>query len=128
METAQQTISRLLGALETLTAEEHLLLSHGFFPEAIAVQAREQPLVARIVELLFEPGVASSLDTSVQARAQQLISAQRAQSERLEAAISEARGHLDQLRSAQTRAQKLRPAYGTPAASLSPSLSFAQEA
>lgn len=126
METAQQTISRLLGALENLTREEHLLLSHGFFPEAIAVQAREQPLVARIVELLFEPGVASSLESSVQTRAQQLINAQRAQSERLGAAINETRGHLDQLRAAQTRAQKLRPAYGTPPAAST--LSFAQEA
>jgi hypothetical protein len=125
METAQQTISRLLGALETLTAEEHLLLDHGFFPEAIAVQAREQPLVARIVELLFEPGVAASLDDAVQTRAQRLINAQRAQSERLGAAISETRGHLDQVRSAQTRAQKLRPAYGTAAPA---TLSFAREA
>ena len=81
-----------------------------------------------LVELLFEPGVAAGLDASIQARAQDLINAQRAQSERLEAAINETRGHLDQLRSAQTNAQKLRPAYGTSPATASPSLSFAQEA
>lgn len=127
METAQQTISRLLGALETLTTEEHMLLEHGFFPEAIAIQAREQPLVTRIVELLFEPGVAASLDDAVQSRAQRLINAQRDQAERLGAAITETRGHLDQVRSAQTRAQKLRPAYGTPATAPA-TLSFAGEA
>ena len=127
METAQQTISRLLGALETLTAEEHLLLDHGFFPEAIAVQAREQPLVARIVELLFEPGVASALDDAVQLRAQRLISAQRAQAARLDTAISETRGHLAEVRTAQTRAQKLRPSYGA-AYATAPTLSFAREA
>jgi hypothetical protein len=116
METAQQIISRLLGALETLTREEHLLLDHGSFSEATAIQAREQPLVARIVELLFEPGVAAGLDDAVQDRAQRLINSQRAQAARLEIAISEARGHLDQLRNAQTRALKLRPSYGALAA------------
>jgi capsule polysaccharide export protein KpsE/RkpR len=126
METAQQTISRLLGALETLTHEEHLLLNHGFFSEATAVQAREQPLVARIVELLFEPGVAGSLDHAVQDRAQRLINAQRAQAERLEAAIDEARNQLEQIRNAQSRAQKLRPSYGALAAAPS-TLSFAGE-
>lgn len=126
METAQQTISRLLGALETLTREEHSLLNHGFFAEAVAVQAREQPLVARIVELLFQPGVASTLDAAVQARAQRLINDQRAQAERLDAAIEEARVQLEQLRTAQSRAQKLRPSYG--AFSTAPTLSFAGEA
>jgi hypothetical protein len=125
METAQQTISRLLGALETLTREEHLLLDHGFFSEATTVQAREEPLVARIVELLFQPGVAAALDDSVQQRAQRLINAQRVQSERLAETITEARSHIDQLRSAQTRAQKLRPSYGAPTSA--PALSFAAE-
>jgi len=125
METAQQTISRLLGALETLTREEHLLLDHGFFSEATAVQAREEPLVARIVELLFQPGVAAALDDSVQQRAQRLINSQRVQSERLAETIAEARTHIDQLRSAQTRAQKLRPSYG--ASVSAPTLSFAAE-
>lgn len=126
MESAQQTISRLLGALETLTCEEHLLLDHGFFSEATAVQAREQPLVARIVELLFEPGVAAGLDDAVQLRAQRLITAQRVQAERLGTAIDETRAHLDQVRTAQTRAQKLRPSYGALAAAPA-TLSFAGE-
>ena len=127
METAQQTISRLLGALETLTSEEHLLLEHGFFQEATAIQAREQPLVARIVELLFEPGVSAGLDDAVQARAQRLISAQRDQATRLDVAINEVKINLDQLRNAHTRAQKLRPSYG--AVANTPSrVSFAGEA
>jgi hypothetical protein len=126
METAQQTISRLLGALETLTREEHQLLNEGFFPEAVAVQVREQPLVARIVELLFQPGVSAGLDKAIQLRAQRLISAQGEQSERLDVALVETRRQLEQLRTAQTRAQKLRPSYGIP--STSPRLSFAGEA
>lgn len=126
METAPQTISRLLGALETLTVEEHLLLDHGHFIEATAVQAREQPLVARIVELLFQPGVSAALDESVQLRAQRLLASQHAQAERLAVSIEEARTQLDQLRSAQSRAQKLRPSYG--ATDSAPALSFAGEA
>lgn len=126
MESAQQTISRLLGALEALTREEHLLLSHGQFSEATAVQERERPLVAMIVELLFQPGVAAGLDDAVQARAQRLIQAQHAQTQRLDLAINEARIQLDQLRNAQTRAQKLRPSYGSPQSAAT--LSFAAEA
>ncbi|MGC4072498.1 MAG: hypothetical protein QM760_08275 [Nibricoccus sp.] len=128
METAQQTINRLLGSLETLTSEEHLLLNHGFFAEAVAVQAREQPLVARIVELLFEPGVAAGLDDAIQLRAQRLINAQREQAGRLDAAIEEARSQLAQLRMVQSRAQKLRPSYGALAGAGTPTLSFAGEA
>jgi hypothetical protein len=126
MESTQQTINRLLGALETLTREEHLLLDHGQFNEAIEVQSREQPLVARIIELLVQPGVASGLETNVQQRAQRLLNAQREQSQRLELSINEVRDHLDQLRAAQNRAQKLRPSYGSPADA--PALSFAGEA
>ena len=127
METLPQTIARLLGALEILTREEHLLIEHGFFPEAIAVQTREAPLVARIAELLREPGAAASLDHELRQRAQRLIASQQAQSQRLAASIDEARGHLDQLRSAQGRAQKLRPSYGAAIAAPA-TLSFAGEA
>jgi hypothetical protein len=125
VETAPQTISRLLGALETLTREEHLL-DHGQFQEAVEVQSREQPLVARIIELLVQPGVASNLDQSVQKRAERLLNAQREQSQRLEVAISEVKQHLGQLRVAQARAQKLRPSYGS--TDSAPALSFAGEA
>ena len=127
METLPQTIARLLGALEVLTREEHLLIEHGFFSEAIAVQAREAPLVARIAELLREPGAAASLDHELRQRAQRLIASQHAQSQRLAASIDETRGHLDQLRSAHTRAQKLRPSYGAAIAAPA-TLSFAGEA
>ena len=125
METAHQTISRLLGALETLSCEEHLLLDHGHVNEAIEVQSREQPVVARIIELLVQPGVAAELDPSVQKRAQRLLNAQREQSQRLELSLNEVKQHLGQLRVAQARAQKLRPSYGS---ADSPTLSFAGEA
>lgn len=128
METAPQTINRLLGALETLTREEHLLLDHGFFPEAIAVQKREEPLVARIAELLFQPGVSAALDSALQQRAQHLIAAQRAQAAGLTAHLDAARHQLGQLRAAQTRAQKLRPSYGATPLASGAALSFTGEA
>jgi hypothetical protein len=126
MESCHQAISRLLGALETLTREEHLLLKQGSFTEALAIQSREQPLVARIIELLMQPGVASGLDPTLQQRAQTLLNAQREQARQLELTLAEAREQLDHLRVAQQRAQKLRPSYGSPADA--PALSFAGEA
>ena len=126
METALQKIRRLLGALESLTDEEHLLLEHGHYAEARTIQDREQPLVAGLIQLLFQPGVSTSLDPAIQQRAQVLINRQGAQAERLSARIVEARASLSQLRQAQGRVQKIR-SYGLPQRE-GTSLSFAGEA
>lgn len=126
METASQTISRLLGALENLTREEHLLLAQGNFPEAIAVQERERPLVAKIAEMLFQPGVIASLSPTIQTRVQALLSAQNEQSLVLAARINETREQLGELRAAQSRAEQILPAYGQPRRA-QVSMSFAGE-
>jgi hypothetical protein len=112
METALQTIDRLLGALETLAGNERFLLDSGAYEEALAVQIREEPVVARLAELLLQPGIAANLTDGVQARAQALLTAQAAMSKRLALKRSALQQDLQALRNAQTRLHQLRPAYG----------------
>lgn len=119
------TLDRLLGALETLTLEEHHLLDQGLYAEAVAVQSREIPLVHRIVELLGGPGCPPSLAAAFRPRAQRLIEAQQKQSENLGERIAGARTQLDEIRAAEIRIAKVRPSYGRPAADTAPRLSFA---
>ncbi len=119
------TLDRLLGALETLTQEEHHLLDQGLYAEAVAVQSREIPLVRRIVALLAEPGFPASLTATFRPRAQRLIAAQQKQSENLGQRIAGTRTQLDEIRAAEIRIAKVRPSYGKPAADTAPHLSFA---
>jgi hypothetical protein len=88
------------------------LLESGAYEEALAIQTREQPLLSRMAELLVQPGVAGSLPAAVQSRAQSLLNAQAEQSKRLAARRTGMQQELQALRSAQTRLQQLRPAYG----------------
>jgi len=115
METAPQTISRLLDALETLTREEYLLLEQNCYAEVRAIHEREQPLVTRIIELLLQPGVSVTLDPELQRQAQNLLAAQSTQLERLAQRIQFTQTELQQVRAAQSRIQKVRPSYGAPA-------------
>ena len=112
METAPQTIDRLLSALETLTREEHLLLDQNCYAEVHAIHEREQPLVTRIIELLLQPGVSATLDPDLQRRAQNLLAAQSIQIERLAQRIQSTQTELQQIRAAQSRILKVRPSYG----------------
>jgi len=59
MESPLQTASRLLAALETLSAEETTLIRTMDFVEATAVRERAAPLVERLCELAAEPAVQS---------------------------------------------------------------------
>ena len=127
MESAQQTVSRLLGALETLTEEERHLLETGAYPEAIAVQERSRPLVDKIAELMLIPGLASSLEQSVQMRAQDMLSAQLAQIKKLDQQMEKTRQQLQEIHSAQSRAQRVRPIYRSPYG-VKNSISFSREA
>jgi len=111
METAPQTIGRLLGALESLTEQERHLIETGSYEEAIAIQERSRPLVDKIAEMMMIPGVANSLEESVQMRAQDLLSAQLAQIRRLSDHMEQAQHQLEIIKSAQSRAQRVRPIY-----------------
>ncbi len=111
MEAPHQTIERLLTALETLARDERFLLESGDFVEALAVQAREAPLVEKMAELLVQPGIAASLSPSAQSRAQTLLALQSEQSKRLSAQQAALQEDLQLLRAAQARVQQLRPAY-----------------
>jgi len=112
METPAQTIGRLLGALEALTAEDNCLLEQGNFTEAAEVRQREQPLAAQVALLLQIPGVGSSLDVHTRTRLQSLIDKQSLQLERLSRLMQNTQSELAQIRSAQKRVQQIGPAYG----------------
>lgn len=115
METPQQTIARLLTALETLTREEELLFENGLFVESTAVQQRAMPLVRKIAELLVGPNVAQTLEASLQVRLQELLKNRHLHYERLTARLEETQKELDKIAEAQARARKLRPVYRAPA-------------
>jgi len=127
MESAHQTIDRLLGALEALTEEERHLLGTGAFPEAIAIQERSRPLVDKIAELMLTPGLANSLEPRVQMRAQDMLSAQLAQIRKLDEEMEKYRQQLQVIQSAQSRAQRVRPIYCSPYA-VKGFISFSREA
>ena len=127
MEPAHQTVDRLLGALESLTEEEHHLLETGAFTEALAIQERSRPLVDKIAELMLTPGVAHSLAPSVQMRAQDMLSAQLAQIRKLGDQMEKTRQQLNVVTAAQSRAQRFRPVYRSPYA-VKDSTSFSREA
>lgn len=122
METPQQTIGRLLAALEVLTGAENHLLETGFPDDAIAVQQRAQPLVEKIAALLVSPGVSASLDAPLQTRVQTLLKSREHQLARLSAQMEATQTELEKLNAAQIRARQLRPIYRQPAAA-----SFAAE-
>jgi hypothetical protein len=127
MESAHQTVDRLLGALESLTEEERHLLERGAFTEAIAIQERSRPLVDKIAELMLTPGLANSLDSGVQMRAQDMLSAQLGQIRKLDEQMEKTRQQLQVIHSAQSRAQRVRPIYRSPYATKNPT-SFSREA
>jgi len=127
MESAHHTVDRLLGALEILTEEERHLLETGAFTEAIAIQERSRPLVDKIAELMLTPGLANSLEPSVQMRAQDMLSAQLAQIRKLDVEMEKTRQQLRVIHSAQSRAQRIRPIYRSPYA-VKGSISFSREA
>jgi hypothetical protein len=113
METPQQTIGRLLTALEVLTREEEHLFESGLYVESTAVQQRSMPLVRKIAELLVGPNVAQSLDQDLQQRLQTLLKNRQAHYERLTAQLEATQKELEKIALAQARAKKIRPAYSS---------------
>ena len=55
----ESTVVRLLGALEDLVGQEAALLAAGCYQDAIAIQRRAAPVVARLCELGSRPGGAT---------------------------------------------------------------------
>jgi hypothetical protein len=58
MKTPRETAIRLLTALEDFVAREGVLLRSGDYAQAVAIQQRVNPLVAKLCLLGKEPGVA----------------------------------------------------------------------
>jgi len=115
METPQQTIGRLLTALETLTREEEHLFECGLYVESTAVQQRAMPLVRKIAELLIVPNVAQMLEAGLQTRIHRLLQSRRTHYDRLSAQLEATRLDLEKISAAQIRARRLRPAFHEPA-------------
>lgn len=110
MQTPAQVAERLLGALEELAQQERFLLDSGAIDEALAVQERERPLLAKLAEILGKTGTV--LTPALRTRGQALLAAQQAQAERLAAQKRALQAEFQQLKAAQLRVHQLRPAYG----------------
>lgn len=127
METPQQTIGRLLVALETLTREEEHLFNAGLIAQSTAVQERAMPLVTKIASLVTQPGIAHSLNPTLQLQLQTLLKNRRAHYEHISHALETAEQELRNVNAATIRARQLKPVYCTAPAD-SPALSFSGEA
>lgn len=114
METPLQRVSRLLGALETLSAQQSFLVGTEDFKGVLALIDRSQPLVNEIARLMLQPGVSRTLSPALQKRAQEFFDRQRATSESLAAKKACVREQLDELAALKSRTHRLRGAYGTP--------------
>lgn len=115
METPQQTIGRLLTAVEALTREEEFLFDQGQYVESTSVQQRSMPLVRKIAELLVGPNVAQTLDPAVQTRLQSLLQNRREHYDRLSSRLEATQQELDKISAAQALARRMRPVYREPA-------------
>lgn len=111
MESPARKVSRLLGALETLSDQEFTLLNSGEYTEALSVQNRRQPLVDEIARIMAEPGVAESLDPAVQVQAEELIKKQAEALSRLASDKAAVTSQLNSISAALSRTQHLHTAY-----------------
>lgn len=111
MESPARKVSRLLGALETLSDQEFSLLNAGEHTEARALQDRRQPIVDEIVRIMAQPGVAQSLDSSVLLQAEELISKHAEQIARMDVEKAALRAGLNSISGALTRTHQFRSAY-----------------
>jgi|GEM_PF-825519 len=125
MESQVEKIVRLVGALEILSNQLFGALNAGDYPGALGIQDRCQPVLDEISRLMVEPGLARSLDPATRERVDRLLKNQLDQVERIEADKSVLREELKGIRTAQTRTQRFRSAYGKPGYS-SPSGNYAE--
>ena len=100
-------MTRLVGALELLSAQETVQSREGNFPAARATQKRAEPLIQRIAEL---GSAAVTGPTRIRLAA---LAEQRRQSQvRMGAEIDRIRRELDRTRTIQNRLKRIAPAYG----------------
>jgi len=106
METPLQTASRLLVALEDLTAQESVLLRTLDFVDAVAVQERAAPLVDQLSALAIHPEV-----SSLRAKVLGLVDRRLQSRHFLDAQLGRLQSELRRIDEARTRLSRVAPAY-----------------
>lgn len=112
METPLQAIRRLLAAVETLVAEEEVLLLAGEYAAASATQETLQTLIDRIAKLALTPAAAGRLDESLHRRAAEILQRRSRGDELLTMRLAEVRTELRTITEARQCTTRLKPVYG----------------
>lgn len=110
METPFQTATRLLTALEELTAQETLLIRTMDFVEAVTVRERAAPLVEKLCSLAAVPEVAA-----LRPRVNGLLDRCGQNHHFLDTQLARLQGELTRVNEARGRLRRVAPVYGTPA-------------
>ena len=108
METPLQTATRLLTALEDLTAQESVLLRTLDFVDAVAIQERAAPLVDQLAALAIHPEVAE-----LRAKVKGLVDRRQQSRFFLDAQLGRLQSELRRIDEARSRLTKVAPAYMT---------------
>ncbi len=101
-----QTIDRLLSALEDLVKGERSALLARDYGNAVALQERADPVVARLVELA--PGAS----VEARSRAHALVARREEHGRWLQEALAEARSELDRMAEGRRVVARIAPVYG----------------
>ena len=109
METTAQTCARLLTALEDFGEREALMVREGDFAMVAELQARAAPLIDYIGR--HGPPIA---DGPFLARIRAFLLRRKESDEWLAARIEQTRSELQQIRTSEVRAARIRPAYSAP--------------
>jgi len=107
METPVQKASRLITALEELTAQETVLLRSLDLVEAVQICERAAPLVERLCVLAADPAVGALRD-----RITAVVDRRRQHATMLDTHLSRLQTELRRIDDARGRLMKIGPAYG----------------
>ena len=108
MEKHLQTATRLLTALEELTAQESILLRTLDFVDAVAIQERAAPLVDQLAALAVYPEVAE-----LRPRVNGMIERRQQSRHFLDAQLGRLQSELRRIDEARSRLCRVAPAYVT---------------
>ncbi len=108
METPLQTATRLLMALEDLTAQESILLRTLDYVDAVALQERAAPLVDQLSALAIHPEVAQ-----LKGKVMSLVDRRQQSRHFLDAQLGRLQSELRRIDEARTRLSRVAPAYVT---------------
>jgi len=111
MERSIQTVTRLIGSLETLANQETMLLADEAWSELASVQERASILVDKLSSLMANYTVRQSLPPDIFARARAIAQAQGIKIARLDESMTEIEEELQLLIASQQRVRSMRPIY-----------------